>query len=236
MAARREKAQSRSGASKVVSVIGLVLCVIFAFMLICNLTIIIKGTVSPEKPPSVLGITPMVVLSGSMSSDAPDHIEIGDLIFVDKADPKALAVGDIIAFMEGESVTTHRIINITEEDGVLNFYTKGDANNTEDKYPVTEENLVGVYVTRIPKVGDFALFLRTPLGMLLFIGLPVLAFVIYDIIRRQHLANREEKRRAELEAEMAKLRVEAMRKNPYLDGLELDILPEEEEPSASPKE
>ena len=35
-------------------------------------------------PPSVLGVTPLVVMSGSMSDEAEDHIEVGDLIFIDK--------------------------------------------------------------------------------------------------------------------------------------------------------
>ena len=71
---------------------------------------------------------------------------------------------------------------------------------------MTEEQLVGIYRWRIPKVGDFALFLQTPLGMLLFVGVPVLAFLIYDIIRRQRYANRENRRTAELEAELERLR------------------------------
>ncbi|MBR7147025.1 MAG: signal peptidase I [Oscillospiraceae bacterium] len=195
------------GSSKVLSAVGLVLCIIFGGMLICNLTIIIKGTLYPERPPSVLGITPMVVLSGSMSGEAKDHIEVGDLIFVGKAEPDELEVGDVIAYMEGEVVVTHRIIGIeTGGDGKLQFKTKGDANNAEDLHPVLEDNLVGIYKFRIPVVGDFAMFLQTPLGMVLFIGVPMLAFIMYDILRRRRYAEKEEKRTAELEAELARLR------------------------------
>ena len=206
MASKNTEKRS-AGSSKAVSVIGLVLCIIFGSLLICNLTIIIKGTLYPERPPSVLGVTPMVVLSGSMSGEAKDHIEVGDLIFVGQAEPQELEVGNVIAYMEGKVVVTHRIIGIeTGEDGKLLFYTKGDANNTEDMNPVTEDNLVGIYRWRIPVVGDFALFLQTPLGMVLFIGVPMLAFIMYDIIRRRHYAEKEEKRTAELEAELARLR------------------------------
>ena len=196
-------------ANKVVSAIGLILCLVFGALLICNLTIIIKGTLYPEKPPSVLGVTPMVVLSGSMSGDAEDHIEIGDLIFVGKAEPAQLKEGDVIAFMEGKVVVTHRIIDIqTTEDGELLFYTKGDANNAADRKPVLEEELVGIYQSRIPKVGNFALFLQTPLGMVLFIVVPLMAFIIYDILRRQYYARQESKHTAELEAELERLRAQ----------------------------
>lgn len=192
---------------RILSIFGVVLCVIFGFLLICNLTIIIKGSIHPDEPPSVLGITPMAVMSGSMSGTAEDHIEVGDLIFVGKANPDELAVGDIIAFMEGETVVTHRIVEVqTGENGETQWITKGDANNAEDQTPVTEDNLVGIYQWRIPNLGNFAMFLQTPLGMVIFIGVPLLAFIIYDIVRRQWYANREKKKTAELEAELARLR------------------------------
>lgn len=191
---------------KVLSVIGLVLCVIFGFMLVCNITIIIKGTLFPEKPPSVLGTTPMVVLSGSMSGEAEDHIEIGDLIFVGRTEPEKLKEGDIIAFMEGTVVVTHRIVEVqVDENQNYSFITKGDANNAQDVSPVMADNLVGIYKTRIPKVGNFALFLQTPLGMMIFVGVPLLGFIIYDIFRRQKYVNKERQRRMELEADLKRL-------------------------------
>lgn len=189
------------------TVIGAVFCILFGFLLLCNLTIIIKGTLFPDQPPSVLGVTPMVVLSGSMSGEAEDHIEVGDLIFVRKAQAENLTVGDIIAYTDGSSVVTHRIIAInTAEDGSLLFTTKGDANNAQDDQPVAEDQLVGLYWGRIPKMGDFALFLQQPLGMLLFIGVPLLAFIIYDILRRQRYAGQEKAKVQEMEAEIARLR------------------------------
>jgi signal peptidase len=193
--------------NKAASAIALVLCIVFGFILVCNLTIIIKGSVHPERPPSVFGVTPLVVLSGSMSGEAEDHIEIGDLIFSAKVAPSELTVGDIISFMDGESVVTHRITAIShDETGKLQFTTKGDANNAEDLRSVSEDNVVGVFKCRIGKVGDFALFLQTPLGMVLFIALPMLGFIIYDILRRRHYALKEDKRTAELEAELERLR------------------------------
>ena len=143
----------KAGSNRVLTAVGVALCVIFGFLLVCNLTIIIKGALFPEKPPSVLGLTPMVVLSGSMSGEAEDHIEVGDLVFVGRADPEELEVGDVIAYMNGGATVTHRITAIdTNTDGDLLFTTKGDANNAEDTTPVTEEQLVGIYRWRIPKV------------------------------------------------------------------------------------
>lgn len=216
MSEKNHKAKSSTQRKNLVpTVIGTILCVVFGLLLICNLTIIIKGTLNPEKPPSVLGITPMVVMSGSMSGDVEDHIEVGDLIFVRNEEPENLQTGDVIAYMSDGTTVTHRITKIsTDEDGSLLFTTKGDANETEDTEPVTVDQLVGVYQGRIPKVGDFALFLQQPLGMLLFIGVPLLAFIIYDILRRQHYASREKAKAQEMEAELERLRSLSEKNNP----------------------
>lgn len=190
---------------KIVNTICIILCVILSMMLISNLTIIIKGWLSPERPPEVLGITPMIVLSGSMSGTQEGHIEVGDMIFIDKATPEEVKIGDVISFMEGKTVVTHRVIDIIERDGHTSFKTKGDANNTEDEGAVRGEELIGIYKTRIPKLGDIALFLQTPTGMLVFVGLPLLLFIVYDVLRRQRQAKKENEKTAKLEAEIERL-------------------------------
>ena len=189
------------------AVIGALLCAVFAFLLICNLTIIIKGTVNPEKPPTVFGVTPMVVLSGSMSGNAEDHIEVGDLIFDVKPDIASLKEGDIVSFMDGKTVVTHRIVKLyADSDGTKKVITKGDANNDP---PISTDDIIGLYKARIPKLGDFALFLQQPLGMAVFIGVPVCAFIIIDIIRRSRSRSRETEENEQLKAELERLRAAA---------------------------
>ncbi len=251
--------------NKIVSAIGLILCVVFGLMLIFNLLIIAKGLIQPDVPPSVFGLTPMVVKSGSMSSDvqhklmrteiidmtdeqldaikvgdvvysmvgdyklenhivsvnnmdddessfylverpAADHIEVGDLIFAKKTDTADIKVGDVISFMENKSVVTHRVIGIKNEDGSRAFLTKGDANNGEDTDPVAESSVVGVFKTRVPMLGDFIYFLQKPVGMAIFIGVPVLAFIIFDIIRRSRSGKKDDDKKEELEKELERLR------------------------------
>lgn len=191
----------------ILSVCMAVICVLLSILLLCNITIIVKGTVDGEKPPSVLGITPMVVLSGSMSGTQEGHIEVGDLIFAKNTAPETLKENDVISFVKDGTAVTHRITSIeTDENGNLLFTTKGDANEAEDAEKVTEEQILGTYVARLPRVGDFALFLQQPMGMLLFIGVPLMAFIIYDIVRRQRYAAMENRRTKELEAELERLR------------------------------
>ena len=188
-------------------VLGLVLCVVFALLLVCNLTIIVKGALAPDSPPAVLGVTPLAVQSGSMSGTAPGHIEVGDLIFVRPARAETLRPGDVIAFKEGSIVVTHRIVRVeTAEDGTLQFVTRGDANNAEDSRSVPAAELVGKYAGRIPHLGDVALFAQKPAGMAVFIAVPVLCFVLYDASVRRREAAREARRTRELERELERLK------------------------------
>lgn len=195
--------KKKSGAA--MHIIGAVLCVVFGFFLVCNIVIIVKGTLHPETPPTVLGVAPMVVLSGSMSGTAEDHIEVGDLIFTKQADIDELQVGDVVAFMDGSIVVTHRIVSISADRS--EFVTKGDANNTEDE-PISADQIIGQYSGRIPKVGDFALFLQKPLGMVIFIGVPVCAFVVWDILRRRRETRADDEEKEQLRRELERLKAE----------------------------
>ena len=200
--------------NKILTIVGSILCVVFGILLIVNLTIIIKGNTETDSPPSIFGVMPLVVLSGSMSGDAPDHIEVGDLIFVREVkDASELTVNTVITFREGQSLVTHRIIGINDPDkyGNISYQTKGDANNLEDKDPVYLEDIVGIYSWRIPFVGDVALFMQTPLGMILFIGLPLGAYLLYDVFRRKRYDAEESDKNTKLEEEVRALRELAAR-------------------------
>jgi len=165
----------------ILNIVGILLCIIFIPMLLFNTILIIKGVARPDEVPSIFKISPMIVQSGSME----DEILKGDLIFVKKIDIELIEVNDIIAYRESTYVVTHRIIDIKNEDGNISFKTKGDANTTADRDLVASENVVGIYVGRIAKMGDLAMFLQSPLGMIVFIGIPILIYIIFDLLRRQ---------------------------------------------------
>ena len=85
----------------------------------------------------------------------------GDILFIIKADPEKLKVGDIIAFNSGTKGTPiiHRIISIEEKNGEKVFNTMGDnnakvlipSNNAGgiDERNITSNQLVGKAVFRI---------------------------------------------------------------------------------------
>lgn len=108
----------------------------------------------------LIGYQPYCVLSGSME---PTY-HTGSLIYVKKADPQDIKVGDPITFVLDENLTvaTHRVIEIDEADRY--FYTKGDANEYPDASPVHFNNLIGRPSFTIPYMGYVANYIQNPPG------------------------------------------------------------------------
>jgi len=166
-------------------VIGTILCVLLVPVLVINITLIVRSFTNPDEVPSVGSYFPLIVLTDSMFPE----IESGDLIICHTADPEAIAAGEVIAFFDpagnGSSIVTHRVVEVTREDGALAFKTKGDANNVEDSALVPAGNLVGVYRGRIAGAGNVAMFMQTTQGLILCVVCPILLLVGYDVIRRR---------------------------------------------------
>lgn len=192
---------------KVLTIVGIVLCVILIPILIINCTLIVKSYINPDETPDFAGIVPMVVLTDSMYPD----IKSGDLIISRQVDPSEVEVGDVISFYAPqdnyETIWTHQVIDIQEEDGTLYFYTKGINNPTADSKPVAAEYLVGKYSgVRLAGVGSVTMFMQTVPGLILCVVVPIVLFVGYDILRRR----RYEKRNGE-DVEALKAELEALR-------------------------
>ena len=188
------------------SVLGIAITTLLLPILLINLTLIIRGNTDPSMPPSVFNITPMVVLSGSMNDGSYDAIEAGDLILVKKVDTKKLRENEVIAYMEGDHAVTHRIVKVNKEDGKVTYTTRGDANNTEDMTPVQPDMVIGQYFYRFAGIGDFVIFLQTPQGMACVIGIPLLIFAIYEVIRKYALAKKNKEKQEMLQSRIDDLK------------------------------
>lgn len=196
---------------RVLTIVGIILCVLLIPMLVINITMIIGSYVHKDEVPSFLGLTPMIVLTESMEPD----IKAGDLIVCKPIEAGDVKVGDVISFFDPMSTTdavvTHRVVEIIEKEGVLSFRTKGDNNNAEDYMPVPSENLVGRYSFRIPVVGRILMFMQTTLGLIVCIGIPLVALIAYELIRRRMYEKGKDTDVDEMRAELEALRAEKER-------------------------
>ena len=192
---------------KVLTIVGIVLCVILIPILVINLTLIAKSYINQDEVPSIGGTVPLIVLTDSMHP----QITSGDLIFCETIDAKDVAVGDVISFFDpagnGTSVVTHQVIEIVTEDGKLSFRTKGINNNTEDRKLVPAEKVFAKYSGfRIPGAGNVALFMQSTTGLLVCVVLPIILLVGHDFIRRRIYEKSQDDDVAALKAELEALR------------------------------
>lgn len=142
------------------------ICIVLIPVLIMNISIMVKANTDKDKVPDVFGIKPFMVLSGSMETS----IKQGDLIMTRIVDPSTLKVNDVIAFRDAQdTVTTHRIIEIVEKDGVTYFVTKGDNNSSQDQNLVEYEDVEGIYLFRIPMVGTILKSLSEPTTIIIVV-------------------------------------------------------------------
>ena len=231
---RKDKASVRH---RVFTIIGIVLCVILIPILVINITLIIRSYTNKDDVPSIGGIFPLIVLTDSMDP----VIQSGDLIVCHQADTSSLEVGDVIAFFDpagnGTSIVTHRIIEITEEDGALAFRTKGDANNTGDRLAVKADKVVGTFRFRIPNVGHVALFMQTTAGLIVCVFIPMLLLIAYELIRARKYDRKRRNDNDALLAELAALRAKQTEMQKAIPHNASQVTPPEqtESPSERPE-
>lgn len=197
-----EKARRASSAEKALTGFGYAISLILAMVFIINVTMIVKSYTYPDRVPDFMGYKPFIVLSGSMEP----AILAGDLIVTKEIAPETIKVGDVISFrVENNIVVSHRVTEIITEGGLF-FLTKGDANIGMDATRVEPEAIEGLYIWRGAGLGKFALFLQTPIGMLIFVVTPLCMFIVYDMVSRNRRTRQKSTREAELEAELAALK------------------------------
>ncbi len=92
----------------------------------------------------------LAIASGSMTPT----ICKGDVVIVEKTNQyENIEIGEIIAYKYDDIVIVHRLVEKVKDNQHYYFYTKGDANENIDEYPITEEMILGVVNLKIPYIG-----------------------------------------------------------------------------------
>ena len=202
-----QQSEKKTMMHQVLTIVGTILCVILTPILIINCILIFKSFTSDEVP-NVAGRLPLIVLTDSMYP----IIESGDLIICHTITGEEVQIGDVISFFDpegnGTSIVTHRVTEVITNGGALAFRTKGDANNVEDSMLVPEDNLVGIYRSRIAGAGNIAMFMQTSTGLIVCVVLPLVLLVGYDLIRSRAHENKKQKDTEALLKELEALRAE----------------------------
>lgn len=190
---------------KIKKILTILILLILIPILFVSGVILINSYVHPDEVPSFFGWKPFIVLSGSMET----QISVGDLVIVKEVDTGTLKKGDIIAFRENDIVITHRIDDIITEDDKVKYITKGDNNNTRDEGTVLPEQVEGIFICNISGLGNLAIFIQTPIGMIVSLSIPVILLVIIGIMdskKTNKIINEKLNKQKEMEEEIQKLK------------------------------
>lgn len=125
---------------------------------------------------TVLADVPVAIVKGSSMLPL---LREGDIVFIAKAKPDEIAVGDIIVYMGGNRLIVHRVVNVKVSGGNYYYVTRGDNNPFEDiQYfegglGIPYSRVVGKVVSlnglvfKVPYIGSFSLVLRDMVNRLL---------------------------------------------------------------------
>ncbi|TFG11455.1 signal peptidase I [Candidatus Thorarchaeota archaeon] len=126
--------------------------------------------------------TPIVVVT---SDSMEPTLYRGDLLIIQAREPDQIALNDIVVYQDevwhSDGPIVHRVVEIEIVEGDYYYFTKGDNNPTRDPYNRTYSEIVGVVVATIPWLGNISLFLRTPVGIVVMVGLFVAILVLPEI-------------------------------------------------------
>ena len=186
-------------------IISIIILIILITILFVSGTILIDSCLHPDEVPSFFGWKPFIVLSGSMET----QISAGDIVVVKEIDTQNLKKGDIIAFKEDDVVITHRIDEVEEKDGQVQYITKGDNNKAQDIGSVLPNQIEGVFKFKISRLGNLAMFVQTPLGMIVCLSIPIIIIILLQTAdskkEKEELITKLNKQ-SEMEDEIEKLK------------------------------
>lgn len=167
-------------------IISAIIYIILIPSIIFNFTLIIKSFIHPKETPDFFGYKSFVIVSGSMEPT----IMTGDAILVKEVPQEEIKVNDIISFSQEETNVTHRVIEITEENGIQKYKTKGDNNNTEDREKVTYEQIEGKYQFKINQFGIVTQILKSKITLIVLI----LVIVFISFYKRKMEGKRKQRK------------------------------------------
>lgn len=189
----RDYKEIKNRNEKIKKIISIFIYIIIIPIIVINITLIVKSFIKPNKIPDFIGYKNFVIVSESMEPT----IMVGDAIFVKKVPEKEIKINDIISFHDGECINTHRIVGVSEENGIKMYRTKGDNNRGEDKEKVSYSQIEGKYLFKINNFGNLIKVLQSKVTLAILILLVCLNTYFNYRLKYKRKARREKRKKYE---------------------------------------
>lgn len=168
---------------------GVVLAVLIPLLLIALYTKLTGGVAMINGHGVIAVASPSMSQKNSANpylADINDQFDMYDIIMLeDVRSDGDLGMYDVIAYVNDEGVNIiHRIVGTENTSSGLRYITRGDYNNTDDKYHPSVDDVLGKYTgDKVPFVGAFVIFLQS------FSGIVTVLAVIYCLIMIESVGN-----------------------------------------------
>lgn len=98
----------------------------------------------------------IVIATESMTGE----INKGDIIIYEEYTDQTIKEGQVIVFLQNNNRIIHRVVRIETVAGEIRYYTRGDANESDDRGYRTEADIVGLTDIKLAYLGYPTLWLR----------------------------------------------------------------------------
>jgi signal peptidase I len=132
--------------------------------------------------PRAVGGQSYTVMSGSMRP----AIDTGDVVVNKRISPLEARPGDVLTFRDpsdANRLVTHRLRSAAIRNGTAQMVTKGDANNTVERWSVQANGSIGRVTYRVPRLGYVLAWGGGRTGKLLLIAVPALLLAMWELLR-----------------------------------------------------
>jgi signal peptidase I len=132
--------------------------------------------------PNAVGMRSFTVMSGSMEP----AIHVGDVVIDRKISPLQARPGDVVTFSDPSGrkrLITHRIRTLHVQGDTVQVVTKGDANNTVERWTVPVGGRIGRVELRVWKLGYPLVYAHSRFGLIGLVALPAMLLCLLELRR-----------------------------------------------------
>ena len=154
---------------------------IATFFIVCVFSIIFLQMVSNNS----INLAGFIIYTVVTESMYPKY-KVYDMILVKSVDTKSIKVHDDVVYKGEKSdfqgkIVTHRVEDITEDNGVLTFTTKGINNDIEDPL-VNENQIMGKVVHKLLLLSLISKVINNTYGFYFLIFVPLVVVIFLEVM------------------------------------------------------
>ena len=158
----------------------IVILVLIGILFLAYYIDVTKNVNSGNWKPPLFGA--YVIVSNSMEPT----IHVNDAILIKRTEN--IKIGDICTYYSNNPIhkgkmITHRVIGTDMQDGEKVYVFKGDNNYSADTLKVSQNQIYGKVIMKIPKVGYIQYFLSQAYGWIIAIVVPCVGIITFDIMK-----------------------------------------------------